>query len=741
MSNNLVQTSTTIWSTTGQRYGSGCFVSGGQEAAGVLPVNKIFRTRVDAKTTNTGTQVCLGQTGAFWIGQNGGFAFAQYGTASNITTTVVISDGAWHNFDLRVDASGGALYVDGVLAGTNATANTAATIDIATNPLTVGALGGGFQWTGFVDECAISSVVPAAGSFTPAIIANSETGLLALWHLDSNGTDSAGVVAPAAPGAPTIGTATASSGAASVPFTPGTAGSTSTTGYTVTPYIGATAQSTTSGASSPIAVSGLTNGTAYTFKVHATNSVGDSAESAASNSVTPTGAATAPATMVAPTATAGNVSATVALTAPATGGSAITGYTVTSIPAGGTDTNAGTTGLSHTITGLTNGTPYTFTAKATNAVGTAAAASPASNSVTPSVGPMYVRVDTTDTVTGQNIMILVPSTGSANPYSAGNPTPVVLHSHGIGDDQTAVLTSEKLACTTAMLDAGYIVAGSNTHGANWGSQIAADDLAALDKYVRDNYNVKGVAIWGQSMGGHAGLLAVAHSKVKGVVGFLGTYPSCSLASTYAAGTYASSIDTSFGITGSGIATYANKTYGNDPALLPAVGFKHVPMRFYASPSDTTIAKANNSDVLSALIAGSSRENTVVVCTGAHGDASHFQPSDYVAFLARCFATPIALAGSLGAITPTTTKTIAVTFQNKAGTLQANLTGLKWEWSDVLGTVIDSGTGASTNGTGVFSVTSVHTSLAAAGVGYLKVTNSAGAVNTTDLSFNGAVAVS
>jgi hypothetical protein len=42
------------------------------------------------------------------------------------------------------------------------------------------------------------------------------------------------------------------------------------------------------GASSPITVSGLTGGTAYTFKVFATNAYGPSPLSAASNSVTPT---------------------------------------------------------------------------------------------------------------------------------------------------------------------------------------------------------------------------------------------------------------------------------------------------------------------------------------------------------------------------------------------------------------------------------------------------------------------
>jgi hypothetical protein len=55
---------------------------------------------------------------------------------------------------------------------------------------------------------------------------------------------------------------------------------------------------------------------------------------------------------------------------------------VTSIPAGGTDTNAGQYGLTHVITGLTNGTPYDFTFHATNGVGNSLE-SAASNSVTP----------------------------------------------------------------------------------------------------------------------------------------------------------------------------------------------------------------------------------------------------------------------------------------------------------------------------------------------------------------------
>jgi hypothetical protein len=129
-------------------------------------------------------------------------------------------------------------------------------------------------------------------------------------------------------------------------------------------------------------VSGLTNGTSYTFTVTATNAAGTGPASAPSAPDTPS---TVPGAPTGVSATPGNGQATVSFALPASdGGSPILQFTATASPGG----QSATTGVFSPIvvTGLTAGTSYTFTVTATNFVGTGPPSVP-SNAVTPFLPP------------------------------------------------------------------------------------------------------------------------------------------------------------------------------------------------------------------------------------------------------------------------------------------------------------------------------------------------------------------
>lgn len=140
----------------------------------------------------------------------------------------------------------------------------------------------------------------------------------------------------------------------------------SNSGSTWTTFSDGTSVSTTA------IVTGLTNGTAYLFRVAATNGAGSSAYLTTASPITPI--ANAPNAPVITSVSAGNAQVILNWTAPANGGAAITDYVIDY------STNVGATwttfdhppsaSTSATITGLTNGLSYIFRVAAVNSTGT-----------------------------------------------------------------------------------------------------------------------------------------------------------------------------------------------------------------------------------------------------------------------------------------------------------------------------------------------------------------------------------
>ena len=180
----------------------------------------------------------------------------------------------------------------------------------------------------------------------------------------------------------------------SLRWTPvGTYSGNAVTGYTVAASPGGVVCATVVGVDSdPLAcdVTGLSNGTAYSFTVIAVTNLGSTPPSAPAIA-TPRTVPGAPSDV---SAVAMNASASVSWSAPASdGGSAVTGYTSAASPGGATcSTSVGIDldPLSCDVTGLSNGISYSFTVVAHNAAGDSDLGGP-SASVMPKTVPSAPR--------------------------------------------------------------------------------------------------------------------------------------------------------------------------------------------------------------------------------------------------------------------------------------------------------------------------------------------------------------
>ena len=179
-------------------------------------------------------------------------------------------------------------------------------------------------------------------------------------------TSTSVVTATTVPGAPSITTVTNTQGKALVFFTaPSSNGGSTITGYNVSwsPSMpGSTATCT-----STCIVEGLMGGISYTFKMTATNTKGDSAASAGYLHLFK-GLPAAPEIANVVQGSAGTGTATISFIPGLEGGGTVSAYTVMSTP-GDKSVTVGASAGTVTVTGLTVGTQYTFTMKATNEYG------------------------------------------------------------------------------------------------------------------------------------------------------------------------------------------------------------------------------------------------------------------------------------------------------------------------------------------------------------------------------------
>jgi hypothetical protein len=219
-----------------------------------------------------------------------------------------------------------------------------------------GVLGGPVTGTGLV------VTVPAMPAVTPGIRVGYGSWTSAL---------SVGAAGPCitVPQAPTGVTAVAGSGSLTASWTPpawdGGAAVTSATAAA------APGGATCTTAGTGCTITGLTDGTAYTVTVTATNPAGTGPASGPAAPVTPGVVPLAPSGVA---ATAGDTTADVTWLAPAGNGAVITGYTARAVPA---DPSLSTltctvTGTACTITGLVNGAGYAVGVRADSAAGSGA---------------------------------------------------------------------------------------------------------------------------------------------------------------------------------------------------------------------------------------------------------------------------------------------------------------------------------------------------------------------------------
>jgi hypothetical protein len=265
---------------------------------------------------------------------------------------------------------------------------------------------------------------------------------------------------PAPPAKPTV---VAGNGYATVSVAAGAGGATAS--FSVSANPGART-CTVAAPSTSCAIYGLSNGTAYTFTASASNRAGTSAASAASNPVIPTAPLAPPAPPAKPTVVAGNGYASVSVAATGSGGQPAS-FSVYATPGIATCVVIAPATLCD-VTGLDNGTVYTFRVTATNTAGTsgASAVSDAVKPMAPLAPPGAPAVTTVVAGDGQATVSVMAGSGGAPDSFRVSASPSA---------RTCDITAPATSCIVSGLSNGtahtFTVTAINAAGTSGASEV------------------------------------------------------------------------------------------------------------------------------------------------------------------------------------------------------------------------------------------------------------------------------
>jgi len=224
-----------------------------------------------------------------------------------------------------------------------------------------------------------------------------------------------------------------------------------------------------------VRVTGLINGTSYSFRVSAINSAGTSTPSTASALVL---IATVPGAPTSLTTTSGNSRVDLAWSAPASnGGAAISDYLVEYNSGSGWTTfvRSASTATSVRVTGLTNGTSYSFRVSAVNEVGTGTT-STATSSVLVATAP-----GSPTSLSGTGGVDFVDLTWSAPASNGGSPITDYVVEYSTGSSWTTYVRTASTATSVRV--------PSLTTGTNYTFRVSAKNLFGTSDPVATSSSV------------------------------------------------------------------------------------------------------------------------------------------------------------------------------------------------------------------------------------------------------------